>query len=48
VKVLGRPSTLSKKQKQGVRDDLSAGMSVSAIAKKLGTSRQTVMRIRNG
>lgn len=36
-KVLGRPSTLSEKQKQDVRDDLAAGMSVSAIA-MLGSS----------
>lgn len=36
-KVLGRPSTLSQKQKQDVRDDLAAGMSVSAIA-MLGSS----------
>lgn len=34
-KVLGRPSTLSEKQKEDVRDDLATGMSVSAIAKKM-------------
>lgn len=46
-KVLGRPSTLSEKQKQDVRVDLATGMSVSAIARKFATSRQTVMRVRD-
>jgi putative DNA-invertase from lambdoid prophage Rac len=46
-KALGRPSTLNDKQKQDVRDDLSTGMSVSAIARKFVTSRQTIMRIRD-
>lgn len=45
-KTLGRPATLSEQQKQAVRDELAAGMSVSALARKLGTSRQTVMRAR--
>jgi putative DNA-invertase from lambdoid prophage Rac len=45
-KTLGRPATLSEQQKLSVRDDLAAGESVSAIARKLGTSRQTVMRAR--
>ncbi|MGK2873862.1 MAG: helix-turn-helix domain-containing protein, partial [Alphaproteobacteria bacterium] len=34
-------------QKQAVRDELAAGVSVSALARKLGTSRQTVMRVRD-
>ena len=46
-KVLGRPSTLSERQKQDVRDDLAIGLSVSAIAKKFATSRQTIMRVRD-
>lgn len=45
-KTLGRPTTLSEQQKQSVRDGLAAGESVSALARKLGTSRQTVMRAR--
>ena len=45
-KTLGRPATLSEQQKQAVRDGLAAGESVSALARKLGTSRQTVMRAR--
>lgn len=45
-KTLGRPATLSEQQKQAVRNGLAAGVSVSALARKLGTSRQTVMRAR--
>lgn len=45
-KTLGRPATLSEQQKQAVRNRLAAGESVSALARKLGTSRQTVMRAR--
>ena len=46
-KILGRPSTLNEEQKQGVRDDLTKEMSISAIARKFGTSRQTIMRVRD-
>lgn len=46
-KTLGRPSTLSDKQKRDVRDDLAEGMSVSAISRRFATSRQTVMRVRD-
>lgn len=46
-KALGRPSTLNEKHKQEVRDDLVAGMSVSAVARKFATSRQTIMRVRD-
>ncbi|WP_413990778.1 recombinase family protein [Labrys okinawensis] len=46
-KILGRPSTLNDEQKQGVRDDLAKEMSVSAIARKFRTSRQTIMRVRD-
>jgi putative DNA-invertase from lambdoid prophage Rac len=45
-KTLGRRPTLSEQQKQDVRKALAAGTSVSAVARKLGTSRQTVMRAR--
>lgn len=44
---LDRPSTLSDKQKRAVRDDLKTGMSVSAMASKLITNRQTIMRVRD-
>jgi putative DNA-invertase from lambdoid prophage Rac len=46
-KTLGRPSTLSEEQKYRVRDDLATGMSISAIARKFATSRQTIMRVRD-
>ncbi|MGO4562127.1 recombinase family protein [Rhizobiales bacterium 3FA27D7] len=46
-KALGRPATLSDKQKQDVRDDLARGTSVSALARKFSTSRQTIMRVRD-
>jgi putative DNA-invertase from lambdoid prophage Rac len=37
---------LSEQQKALVREELAAGVSVAAIARKLGISRQTVMRVR--
>jgi putative DNA-invertase from lambdoid prophage Rac len=45
-KRLGRPPALSEQQKALVREELAAGVSVAAIARKLGISRQTVMRVR--
>jgi putative DNA-invertase from lambdoid prophage Rac len=45
-KRLGRPPALSEQQKALVREELAAGVSVAAIARKLGTSRQTIMRVR--
>lgn len=42
-KVLGRPYSLSESQKSNVREDLAEGMSVSAVARKFSTSRQTIM-----
>ncbi|TBG52545.1 recombinase family protein [Rhizobium leguminosarum] len=46
-KTLGRPPALSDKQRLEVQADLAGDISVSAIAKKFGTSRQTIMRIRD-
>lgn len=46
-KALGRPFSLSVSQKRNVREDLAEGMSVSAVARKFSTSRQTIMRIRD-
>lgn len=46
-KTLGRPAVLNEQQKQAVRDGLAAGKSVSALARKLGASRQTVMLIQH-
>jgi putative DNA-invertase from lambdoid prophage Rac len=45
--VFGRPATLDAKQREAVRSGLAAGASVSALAKQLGTSRQTIMRVRD-
>ncbi|MDM0048615.1 recombinase family protein [Variovorax sp. J22R115] len=45
-KVLGRPSALSAAQLAEVRQRLSAGEAVAAIARALKTSRQTIMRAR--
>ena len=46
-KLLGRPPALSVYQQKNVRERLSAGESVSSIARDLKTSRQTIMRIRD-
>jgi len=46
-KILGRPPTFTEKQKRDVYDQLVAGMSVSAIARRFSTSRQTIMRVRD-
>ena len=45
-RALGRPSSLNEKQKLAARQDLAEGMSVSAVARKFATSRQTIMRVR--
>lgn len=45
-KTLGRPTRLNEKQKLDVLSDLAGGMSVSALARKFDTSRQTIMRVR--
>jgi putative DNA-invertase from lambdoid prophage Rac len=45
-KAMGRPSALSDKQRAEVLRYLREGVSVAAIAKQYGTSRQTIMRIR--
>lgn len=46
-KVLGRPSALSAAQIQEVGKRLAAGETIAAIARAIGTSRQTVMRARD-
>lgn len=42
-KALGRRSTLSEGQRQDVREDLAAGASILAMARKFATSRQIIM-----
>ena len=46
-KAIGRPQSLDKNQMAMVRQKLSEGHSVAALARELGTSRQTVMRVRD-
>tara|TARA_R110000787_G_scaffold75416_1_gene166993 strand:+ start:582 stop:1061 length:480 start_codon:yes stop_codon:yes gene_type:complete len=46
-KTLGRPPALSGEQQDLVRQRLANGESVSAIARDIKTSRQTVMRARD-
>jgi len=47
-KSLGRPKSLSDEETQEVLKRLAVGESVAATARALGTSRQTVMRVRGG
>ncbi|KVM74858.1 recombinase family protein [Burkholderia stagnalis] len=46
-KAMGRPSALTKQQQDDVRQHLSQGASVASLAKRYGTSRQTIMRVRD-
>jgi putative DNA-invertase from lambdoid prophage Rac len=46
-KKLGRPASLTKAESAVVLQRLKAGESVAALAKEIGTSRQTVMRARD-
>jgi putative DNA-invertase from lambdoid prophage Rac len=46
-KALGRPPTLTADQLAKVDAALKSGSSVSALARSLGTSRQTIMRARS-
>ena len=43
----GRPATLDAAQREAVLAGLASGVSVSALAKQHGTSRQTIMRTRD-
>jgi putative DNA-invertase from lambdoid prophage Rac len=46
-KRIGRPHSLADKARAAVREGLAAGRSVAALARAHGTSRQTVMRVRD-
>jgi putative DNA-invertase from lambdoid prophage Rac len=46
--VLGRPVILDADKREAVRAELEGGASVSELARRYGTSRQTVMRVRDG
>jgi putative DNA-invertase from lambdoid prophage Rac len=43
----GRPATLDEAQRDAVRAELAAGVSVSELARRYETSRQTIMRSRD-
>ena len=45
-KQLGRPASLSKKRAAEVAQKLNEGAPVAALAREYGTSRQSIMRIR--
>ena len=45
--ILGRPTTLDAARRDAVRSELATGASVSALARKYSTSRQTIMRARD-
>ncbi len=46
-KPLGRPAALTIDQQAQVQERIAAGETVSAIARDMGTSRQTIMRARD-
>ena len=46
-KTLGRPRHLSASKRKAVLDLLNEGASVSSVARKFQTSRQTIMRVRD-
>jgi len=46
-KSLGRPPALSIEEQEFVRSELSLGKAVSALARHMKTSRQTIMRARD-
>lgn len=46
-KRMGRPPALSTTQQQDVKIRLQAGNAIAAIARDIGVSRQTIMRVRD-
>ena len=46
-KSLGRPKSLSPEESKEVLKMLNQGQSVAGVARQLGTSRQTIMRVRD-
>ena len=46
-RAIGRPQSLDKRQMATVRQKLSQGLSVASVAREFGTSRQTIMRVRD-
>ncbi|EOS94527.1 Transposon resolvase [Erwinia tracheiphila PSU-1] len=46
-KQFGRPLALNPEQQQAALEHLKVGASISAVAREFGTSRQTIMRLRD-
>jgi putative DNA-invertase from lambdoid prophage Rac len=46
-KRLGRPASLTAEQRKEVARRLEEGSTVSALAREFGTSRQTILRVRD-
>ncbi|EAW7861221.1 recombinase family protein [Salmonella enterica] len=46
-KRFGRPSTLSEEQRKAVLQCLKEGASISALARKFNTTRQTILRVKS-
>ena len=46
-KRLGRPASLTADQRRSVLRRLEEGAAVSALAREFGTSRQTILRVRD-
>ncbi|CAH0306577.1 Serine recombinase PinR [Erwinia aphidicola] len=46
-KRFGRPPALNQEQRQAALEMLRTGTRISAVARELGTSRQTIMRLRD-
>ena len=46
-KQLGRPASLTVEQRKEVARRLGEGAAVSALAREFGTSRQTILRVRD-
>ena len=46
-KILGRPMALSLDQQKEALDKIETGETISSIAREMGTSRQTIMRLRD-
>ncbi|EKA0629091.1 Hin recombinase [Escherichia coli] len=47
-KRFGRPPILNEEQKQKVLERIKSGASISAIAREFRTTRQTILRVREG
>jgi putative DNA-invertase from lambdoid prophage Rac len=45
--MLGRPASLDEARRRAVREELEIGASVSELARRSGTSRQTMMRAKH-